>query len=182
MLSVLRRDTKIVYRSTFRLLISTPGGVFCAVAGVGAGLTGEPYALVLVPFGVYLVMFAIWPRLVVDAHGLAVRNVRSRTVPWSEVKAARVESQLPLLGRAWHWMDSHSGASFGARGYPGLVLHTSAGAVPVMAVQRHPLRHAGFADRVAVQLTTARRAAHVGHDPVQAARHAHTKTEAATTQ
>ncbi|MDX6214216.1 MAG: hypothetical protein QOF82_3303 [Frankiales bacterium] len=179
---MLRRDSRIVYRSTFRLLTSVPGGAFLAVVSTGAGLTGDPAALVFLPVGIFLVLFALWPRLVVDSHGVTVRNLRSRTVVWSQVKAARVERQLPLLGAPWKWLGRRRGLDPGSGGYPGLVLRTSVGALPVIAVQRQALLQGGFADRVAEQVTAARRAARVGHDPVHAARHAHSKAEAATTQ
>lgn len=167
---------RIVYRSWFRLAWSVPFGLALTVGGTRAAAGGDLAAIVFAPVGLFVIGYALWPRLVLDGRGLTVRNGSSAMVPWADVQRPRVEAQLPHLGGFMKALSrvgraSRCGQGIGPSGYPGLVLRTrSMGSCAVLAVQRHPLNQGGFPDRVAHEVEIARRAVSKHLDPVEAVR------------
>jgi len=170
------RRNRIVYRSWFRLAWSVPFGLALTVGGTWAAAGGDLGAVVFAPVGLFVVGYSLWPRLVLDGRGLTWRNGSSATVAWADVQRPRVEAQLPHLGGFAKALSRVGGASRGGQGigpggYPGLVLRTrSTGSCAVLAVQRHPLNHGGFPDRVAHEIEIARRAVSKHLHPVEAVR------------
>lgn len=178
--------TRIVYRSWFRLAYAVPLGLALAGGGTQAPGSGDPAAVAFVPGGLFIVGYALWPRLVLDSRGLTVRNGSSTTFSWADIKRPRVEAQLPHLGGFMRALSrqgsaSREGRGFRPSGYPGLVLHTrSAGSAAVLAVQRHPLNEGGFPDRVAHEIEIARRAVSKHLDPIKAVRASRRQGEASS--
>jgi len=76
-------ELPIVFRrSGLRRLVSIAGVVVCAAAVIYGRWAWLPLAL-----GLYLLCSAFWERVTVDEVGVAVRTMRTRRVPWSEVRS-----------------------------------------------------------------------------------------------
>jgi hypothetical protein len=61
-----RRRSRVVYRSAFRLLVVVPSAVALGVLAIGVGLEQDPAFLVFVPVAALILVFAAWPRLILD--------------------------------------------------------------------------------------------------------------------
>lgn len=173
---VVRRGV-VVYRSRFRLLVTFPFGLVVLSAGA-VDTPGDPPGAIIAALGLFVVAYAIWPRLRVTRSGVEVRNLQTVAIAWRDLRRPKVEPQLPYLGRWWQRISSgaesaRGGPGIGKQGYPGLVLRShTMGVVPVLAVQCDVLGLGHFAERVARELQAARRAASHGADPIEMIRQA----------
>lgn len=103
------------------------------VAAAGMAVDGDPFETAFgVLFFVTTAVWAWWPRLAVGPAGVEVRNFRTRRIGWEQVTGLAIEDQGPYFSRLARAYDRWN-YRYGP--YPGLVVRTPTGTVPVIALQ-----------------------------------------------
>jgi hypothetical protein len=140
---------------------------------VGAASLPAGLGAFFVAVGLLSIAAVWWPRVVADADGIEVRNVRAYRLAWSDVRRVRYERQPPYRARVVRWLVEHNPRGRGEPP-PGLVVRGHGVTLAAWAAQEGVFAPfvAGVtpAEALADALADALRAFRRGDDPVAAVR------------
>jgi hypothetical protein len=166
---------KLVYRARVVGRVWLPFGVvMLAVTALGVSINDSIF-MGLGALGLLVSAYACWPVLHLTADGLVIRNLRSVSVPWADVRSLEVGVQMPFLGMASQELHRYGSNLRGRKASApnvGLLVHTSAnGTQAALAIRRNVLGQeiGDYPHNVLAEVTAARQAARRGTDPIAAA-------------
>jgi len=111
-------------------------GLIGFAAAVVWPLSADPSSFVVVPLGVFAMVYAWWPRILVTDAGVEVRNLHTRRIAWRDVERVITADQVPHLPRGWAVLNRWFGRGGITKvGYLGLCVTCRQGVFPAVALQ-----------------------------------------------
>lgn len=165
---------QLVYRARVVGRVWLPfSAAMLAVFALGIGI-GDPIFIGLSALGLVVSVYAWWPVMHLTPDGLIIRNLRSVSVAWTDMRSVEVGVQMPFLGTASQALNRYGSNFRGRRASApniGLLVHTKEdGTQAVLAIRRNVLGQeiGDYAQHVLAEVTAARQAARRGGDPIAA--------------
>src|SRR5450631_104156 len=149
------------------------GVVMLAVTALGIGISDSIFTG-LGALGLVVSAYASWPVMRLTADGLIIRNLRSVSVAWADVRSLELGVQMPFLGMAsqeLHRYGTNLRGRKAAAPNVGLLVQTKDnGTQAALAIRRNVLGQeiGDYAQQVLAEVTAARQAARRGGDPIAA--------------
>lgn len=124
-------------RSVRRVFGLTAFGLLMSLGALGGAHEDPAAAVAFGPLGLFALGYAWWPRIVVTDDSVTVRNLRSVSFPWTQVRRITVADQWPHLGKNWNRLHRWTYRPLLKHdpGFLGICISTDSGQVPVMAYQ-----------------------------------------------